>query len=555
MAEITPHDYQRDGLNQIYKGFKTKNRLLYQLSTGGGKTFVFSFLSKFWANKTRKKVLILCHRTELIEQTIASLNKIHVTCEAVTSKTKKLNHTSSCYVAMVETAHRRLLNDPYFFKDVDLVVADECHILIYDKVFKFFPNSKILGVTATPVVIKRIKFFKCKYCKSRYETETECCGTITDEWSRPFTLSEIYEDIIVGPKISKLIKMGTLVTDVPFIKKYIDTDSLKIDSDGEFTTESQDQQYNNDDAVFNVLKNYKELCEGKKTMIFNNSSKTNLSIYNKFKEAGYNVRMYDSVNKEQSGNRKELVKWFTNTPDAILCNVGVFTTGFDDKTVQSIILNLATQSLGLFIQICGRGARSTDQIYKDHFIVIDGGGNIDRHNEFSYDDRDWKEIFWKGIGKEKAKRENVIDVENCPDCGFMYPKSESQCPECGFSIPPKPKKEKELSEDVLTPIRAIPPPNGERIYQYTKLKEENINFAFKIMIGQIVDMFKYYRVTKHTYQVTLANGKLEKKVKQMVNKVYFVLLSKKDIQAENNRTISYLVNKVLTKLSDYYARG
>lgn len=553
---IEPHDYQRDGLNQIYTLFKTKNKILYQLSTGGGKTFVFSFLSKYWIENKKQRVLILCHRSELVKQTIESMNMIGVTCEAVTSRTKHLKHHSDCYVAMIETASNRLIKDPYFFKNVGLVVADECHILIFDKVFDYFKNSKILGCSATPVVMKRIKFWKCKYCKTEHPTITQCCDNEAEEWSRPFSLSEIYEDIVVGPPIDLLIERGTLVKELAFIKDYADSDKLEVDSDGEFTTKSMDNAYSSDDAVFNVLLNYKQLCHGKKTMVFNSSSSTNLVLYKKFIEAGYNARMYDSVNKKESGNRAELIKWFRETPDAVLLNVGVFTTGFDVKEVEAIILNRPTNSLSLFIQIAGRGARSTDKIYKDHFVLVDGGGNIDRHQEFSDKTRDWKKIFFEGQGKPKAKKEDAFDVQCCSnkECGALYPKNAPECPECGFVEVPedKPKQPKSLSEEVLMPIRKIPPPDPKKIYQYTVKKEENINFSFKIMTVQIVDMFRYYRVTKELYEKSKASGKLEKKIKQMTHPCYFFLLGQKDIQASNNRTLNYLINKVLNNLEQYY---
>lgn len=551
---ITPFDYQKTGLNDIWRKQKTHNRLLYQLSTGGGKTFIFSFLAKHWVKQKGSRILILCHRTELIEQTIASLNKIGVTCEAVTSKTKKLNHLSNCYVAMVETANNRIKKNPYFFKDVGLLIVDECHILIFDKIFPHFENAKILGCTATPVVLKRIKYYKCKYCKTKHDEETECCDTVTDEWSRPFTLSEIYEDIICGPNIDELIKRDRLVREISFVENYIDESKLKTDSDGEFTSGSLDEQYGSENAVFNVLLNYEKLCKGKKTLIFNSSAKVNLLLYEKFKEAGHNVRMFDSINKDTSGNRKQVIDWFKdpNNRDCVLLNVGVFTTGFDVTDIEAIILNRATASLSLFLQMVGRGGRITDVIYKDNFILIDGGGNIARHQEWSDPTRDWERIFSEGIGKERMKKEDVLDVNSCDSCGFLYPKSEPTCPECGFEIKPKPKKEKSESENVLTPIREIPPPNGERIYAYTVKNNENVNFAFKILINQIVEMFIFYRVSAEQYKAAKQRKEVERKVKKMIQKCYFTLISKTDISAPNNRTIKYLLDKTINKLDIYY---
>jgi len=192
------------------------------------------------------------------------------------------------------------------------------------------------------------------------------------EWSRPFKMSELYDDIVVGPSIDKLIENGILVKELSFIKQYTDNSKLELDNDGEFTTSSMNTVYGSEKALFNVLLNYEELCEGKKTIIFNSSTTMNLILYERFKEAGHNVKMFDSVNQVSSDDRVDVIKWFRDTPDAILMNVGVFTTGFDVKDVEAIIINRPTNSLSLFIQIAGRGARSTDKIYKDKFILRTG---------------------------------------------------------------------------------------------------------------------------------------------------------------------------------------
>jgi superfamily II DNA or RNA helicase len=551
---MQPYPYQQTGLDEIIKKFETVNSVIYQLNTGGGKTVIFSFLIKWWLQSHPTNVLVLCHRTELIKQTEKTLSKIGIGSEPIVSKVKNAKHHSRVYIGMIETASRRLQRNPYFFKNIGLIVTDEAHILVFHKVFSFFPKAKILGCTATPCVMKRITFYKCPFCKRSEPELAECCGEEMQEWSRPFTLSEIYEDIVVGPTIDEIIEYGSIVKEITFIKNYTETEGLKKDSDGEFTVESVDQAYTTDSAVFNVFLNYKELCTGKKTIVFNSSSKTNLAVYERFISEGLtNVRMYDSVNKIQSGNREDVLEWFDKTPDAILMNVGVFTTGFDSREVECIILNRPTGSLSLFLQITGRGARASEIIYKDNFILIDGGGNVDRFGEWSQE-RDWRTIFFEGTSREKCKVMNAMDIQDCPECGSLYPKSEPICPECGHEIESsdKPIATLKESEEVLVPIREIPPPNGERIYKYTISQNQDINFAFKIMIGQIRDMFRYYRVTVDKYESAKSSGELDKKIAKMVQKCYFVLLKKDDIQTTGNRTLSNLIERTKKQLEQYY---
>lgn len=551
---MKPYPYQQHGLDEIISKFEINNRILYQLGTGGGKTAIFSFLIEWWLKNHTSNVLILCHRTELVSQSEETLNRIGIGSEPIIAKVKAAAHHSRVYIGMIETAYRRLQKNPYFFKNIGLIITDEAHILVFNKVFDFFPGSKILGCTATPCVMKRITFWRCPYCKNESDEAEICCNEEMAEWSKPYTLSEIYDDIVVGPSVSEIIEFGSVVREITFIKNYTEVSGLKQDSDGEFTVESVDKAYSTDEAVFNVLLNYKELSAGKKTIIFNSSSRTNLAVYNRFIEAGVpNVRMFDSVNKAESGNRNDLLKWFDETPDAVLMNVSVFTTGFDSREVESIILNRPTGSLSLFLQIVGRGGRASEKIYKDNFTLIDGGGNVDRFGEWS-EDRDWRHIFFYGTSKEKCKTLNAMDIQDCPECGSLYPKAASECPECGHQIEPSDKsaKSQKESEEVLVPIREIPPPNGEKIYQYTLKQGENIHYAFRILQGQIVDLFRYYRVTLDKYESAKKTGELDKKIKKMVQNCYFVLLKKPDIQSDSRRTLNYLIEKTKEKLEKYY---
>lgn len=557
---MQPFEYQGIAISEIIEKFRTNQRVCLQLGTGGGKTVIFAFFIEWYLRTFPYNVLILAHRSELIQQAEATLSEVGIGSEPIYSNSRRVKHHSRVYISMIETAHNRLRSNPYFFPNIGLVIVDECHICVFDKVFDRFTNAKILGCTATPCVMKRVKFWKCKYCRSRYETPTVCCDEETEEWSRPFSLSEIYQDIVVGPSVQELIDLGiSIVPEISFIKHYTDDSKLRTDQDGEFVPETVEREYGSDNAAFNVLLNYEELCRGKKTLIFNSSTKSNPALLKKFHDAGYhNTRLYDSVNKELSGSRADLLEWFADTPDAILINTGVFTTGFDSKEVEAIIINRPTGSLSLFIQIAGRGGRVSNRIYKPHFVLVDGGGNIERFGEWS-SPRDWKAIFFGGTGGERAKKLNAMDIHDCPECGALYPKQESQCPECGYIIPEPATASARVakeSTDILTPIRKIPPPSGERIYKYTVSQDEDINFAFKIMISQIVDMFRYYRISSEQYSAALASGEFDKKTSDQIRKCYFVLLLKKDIQTKGRRTLAQLLTKTKEQLNKYYeSRG
>ena len=96
------------------------------------------------------------------------------------------------------------------------------------------------------------------------------------------------------------------------------------------------------------------------------------------------------INTNTKKERALILKWFKKTPGAILTSVSILTTGFDEPSVESIILNRATKSLTLYYQMIGRGSR----ILKDKktFTVIDLGNNFHRFGPWG-DDLDWQRIF------------------------------------------------------------------------------------------------------------------------------------------------------------------
>jgi type I site-specific restriction endonuclease len=114
-------------------------------------------------------------------------------------------------------------------------------------------------------------------------------------------------------------------------------------------------------------------------------------------------------NRNSASERKNILEWFSKTPDAILTSVSILTTGFDEPTVESIILNRATRSLTLYFQMIGRGSRVLPN--KDQFNVVDLGNNIARFGPWD-EPLDWQEIFhFPDFYLENIKNDEEIEKE------------------------------------------------------------------------------------------------------------------------------------------------
>jgi superfamily II DNA or RNA helicase len=361
-TEIDLYNYQRGAIDKIFEKFEDSPNdyhLLYQLPTGGGKTIIFSEIVRQYLKLKKKKVVVLTHRIELCNQTSKVLSEFGVLNKIINSKaTLDDQQKYSCFVAMVETLNNRLLDDKLDISDVGLVIIDEAHYNSFTKLLKFFSTSFILGVTATP---------------------------LSSNINLPMT--DNYDDLIVGESISELIKNNFLAK-ANLYSYNVGLTSLIVGANGDYTVKSSEELYTNNDMLSKLLLAYEERCLNKKTLIFNNGINTSIIVYDTFKKAGFNIRHLDNTATKKQ--RSETLNWFKETPNAILTSVSILTTGFDEPTVNCIMINRATKSLTLYYQMIGRGSRLLKD--KNTFEVIDLGNNFYRFGEWG-SDIDWHKIF------------------------------------------------------------------------------------------------------------------------------------------------------------------
>src|SRR5690606_27819883 len=356
------YSYQKGAIDKIFKCFEEAPEdyhLLYQLPTGGGKTVIFSEIVRQYLKHHKKKVLVMTHRIELCKQTSNMLTEFDVVNKVIDSKADLSDQAEySCFVAMVETLNNRLNDDKLDISDIGLVIIDEAHYNSFTKLFKFFSQCFILGVTATP---------------------------LSSNIDLPMT--DNYDELIVGESIESLIKNGFLAR-AEMHSYNVGLTSLVVGANGDYTVKSSEDLYTANDMLTKLLQAYEERSKGKKTLIFNNGINTSLHVYDTFRKAGYPIAHLDNTNTKKE--RSQILKWFKKTPGAILTSVSILTTGFDEPTVESIILNRATKSLTLYYQMIGRGSRVLKN--KSTFSVIDLGNNFHRFGPWG-DNLDWQRIF------------------------------------------------------------------------------------------------------------------------------------------------------------------
>lgn len=423
----------QDSFTKTLADYLTRfKRIIGQLPTGGGKTVVFAnicnrYLKK--ANKdgilpgTGKTIVIAVHRKELLQQTRRTCYKsFKITCQPVISGMKYIP-PADVYVCMVETLSRllRKKKPKNLFGNIGILIIDEAHRLEFMKLHQHFTDTYIIGFSATPITASKKK-----------------------------PLKDYYEDIVCGPGIMELIKDGHLSQNITYAPKdTVDRIKLAQQKGGiignDFNEGLMGLEFSKVKYVHNTVTAYKKWASGTKCIVFNVNIAHSQVVTKAFVDAGLNARHIDGEMDDKERDR--IIKWFHDTKDAILCNVGIVTTGFDEPTIESVIINRATMSLPLWIQMTGRGSRAIDVDFisknqllypydltpKKVFTIIDMGGNAITHGDWCQD-RDWYDLFHN---PPKPGKSNVAPVKICPKCFAVVPASTRTCAFCGYQWPTK----------------------------------------------------------------------------------------------------------------------
>ena len=531
MIQLRP--YQNDLYQEVIEKIDTGNqRILIQAETGWGKSILIGHL----ANNLVGRTLILTHRIELLTQNSEWINDLGI----LTAKVRKNEPLKKCknVIAMTQTAQARF--DKYgadYVGDFDNVIIDETHVDYFKKVYNEIDFKLLIGLTATPII---------------YKKETKTIGD--EELVRKLSLADDFDVLIQGIGVNELIDLGYLTNDKYIILTPPNLDKLvksEANPDG-YTSKSLTEVFGSYASISKVIEAYKQK-EDSKTIVFNPTTKVNAKTFEAFKKAGYGdrVRMFDSVNKSKDEKREDVVTWFKETPNAILLNVGVFTTGFDVKDIETVIYNKSTLSLSLWLQSCGRGGRIAEG--KGSFTIIDLGLNVERHGFWS-DDRNWKEHFVIHDWRTKEPSD-LLQVWECDNCGAYNLKGtvwnvelkRFECSDCGTPRPESKSQIKHISGEFVEVAKKVRYPSAKNIIAYAKANGNDGNLAFRLLEQQIMRLF-YENTEKEHYE--LMRTAYAKRVDKLYRPVYFAII-RSDLNGANKK-LSTQMNKIMTKLDKYY---
>src|SRR5574344_221450 len=421
--------YQQKTLDKIIEGLSDgSNKVLVNLPTGAGKTVLaaeFIRLCLQW----NKRVIFCVNREELVKQTYNKFSAVTDSLSVVKSGMENLfNEDARVQIIGLQTYHAR---KPEL--DCDVLIIDEIHdgygSKMQSELIKTFPDAKLIGLSATPIDSK---------------------GYLLDG----------FDAYINEVQTADLIKLGYLAKPITYSPVEFDLSNVSMVGD-DYNNKEVDDIVIDLNKVKSIVDNWERLAIAKKTLVFANSIKHAELIYKEYVRRGYtNIDIIHSKTEDLKTKRANIKN------KQIIINCGILTTGYDDDTIECVLLARPTAILKLYLQIVGRGLRVNDT--KKECLILDCANCVSKHGlaeDYRY------------YAVHKAKNNEPLYV-CCPECGNVEPIHVKQCTICGYDLnivieqskgKPQPKKQLEalirtysLQDELYNKIRELVRERGHK---------------------------------------------------------------------------------------------
>jgi DNA repair protein RadD len=389
-----------DAVRQAYRdGFRAP---LLVSPTGSGKTVMFSVVARGAAER-RRRVHIHCHRQELIDQIDRALRAEGVVAGIIGADYPE-SPRAQVQIASVATLVKRLERTP----PPDLIITDEGHHATlgntWGKILTFWPKALRLGVTATP---------------------TRLSGE---------GLGDIYDTMVLGLTVQQLIDLGRLSPVSVYAPPPPDLSSVHTRM-GDYIQSELAEVMGGSTVTGNAVDHYRKHAHQQPAIAFCASVDNAQKTAEQFRRGGYRAVTLDG--KMDTQLRREVVADFTRGAIDVITTCDLISEGFDVPRVVVGIMLRPTQSLGLYLQQCGRVLRTFPG--KERAIILDHAGNALRFG-LPTQTREWTLQGAEHKKDSGGQVQAVGSVKVCKKCFSANDAYRTKCKECGTLFPVKARK-------------------------------------------------------------------------------------------------------------------
>lgn len=325
MLKLRP--YQEKGVAALFDALRRGvDRPAAVLATGAGKSVMIGAVAKRFRAETGKRVLVLAHREELVEQNADKIRDVAPELAVGIVKAQRNQTLADVISASVQTL--RTPNRRDMLRDVGLVVVDECHhapARTYRDVLEHY-DVPAMGFTATM---------------------TRGDG---------LALGDVWREVVCTVGTQELVRQGFLVPPMGRRVKVADLDLSKVRAvAGDFQAEALGTAIEQSLAPQAIAKAMVEHARDRQTILFAPTVHSAGVIAESLEEEGFKAETVSYLTPPEE--RRAILDRYRNGVTQVLCNAMVFTEGTDLPMTSCVVIARPTRSTGLFIQMAGRGLR------------------------------------------------------------------------------------------------------------------------------------------------------------------------------------------------------
>jgi len=408
--------YQQDAVDSCLGYLNNnpgKNPILV-LPTAAGKSHIISALCENTLQYAATRILVITHVKELIIQNHAKMPP--ALGAGIYSAGVGLRNTHNRVIfAGIQSIYKKA----EVFKPVDLVLIDECHLLgpnqdtMYQTFLEGLGSVRVVGLTATP-----------------YRTKGGMLANGSDD--------SMFDDIAYDISVAELIKKNYLS---PLKSKsgitQADLSQVKMTA-GDYNKKGMAEAFDKDPLTQAAVEEINTYGKDRKSWLIFTSS-----VQHAFHIQQYIPGSAVITGETDPAERARLIHAHITGALKCLINYGVLTTGYDNPMLDMLVMLRATKSTGLYVQILGRGMRVSPETGKENCLVLDYGGNIERHGPV-----DAITIAPK-LNRKTGDIVQTISIQPtkiCPECRSDNHALSTVCGVCGYEYPIDVTHAKEASE-------------------------------------------------------------------------------------------------------------
>jgi superfamily II DNA or RNA helicase len=393
--ELRP--YQVEAIERVRSAIRAGHRRVCLVApTGSGKTVIAAHIVDS-AVARGGSVLFLAHRRELVGQTCDKLGAIGVRHGVIMADDRRADPGAPVQVASVQTLVRRTL------PSATVLIVDECHhtrAKTWASIVDAYPSTPLVGLTATP-------------------------------WRGDGKgLASAFDASVVVSTPAKLVEAGWLVPVDGF-----SYDAPRIDArmrGGDFASDDLDTWADSAPAKIvlgHIVPRWQQTAGGLRTVAFAVNIRHSRSIVAAFTDAGVAAEHLDGSTPK--GERDAILSRLHSGETTVVGNCNVLTEGWDEPALGCIVMARPTASLGLYLQMVGRGRRPSPG--KALIRLHDHAGNAMRHGD--PDAPQDYDLTADLVRDAKRKGKPADRHATCGKCFHVYPRTAEYCPSCAAENP------------------------------------------------------------------------------------------------------------------------